>query len=46
MASPLPDLSGKVILITGAAKRVGRGIALRLAQEGARVAIHYHHSEA
>jgi NAD(P)-dependent dehydrogenase (short-subunit alcohol dehydrogenase family) len=46
MASPLPDLSGKVILVTGAAKRVGRGIALRLAQEGARVAIHYHHSEA
>ena len=46
MASPLPDLSGKVVLVTGAAKRVGRGIALRLAQEGARVAIHYHHSEA
>ena len=46
MASPLPDLSGKVILVTGAAKRVGRGIALRLAQEGARVAIHYHDSEA
>jgi NAD(P)-dependent dehydrogenase (short-subunit alcohol dehydrogenase family) len=46
MASPLPDLSGKVILVTGAAKRVGRGIALRLAQEGARVAIHYQDSEA
>jgi len=27
-------------------KRVGRGIALRLAREGARVAIHYHNSEA
>src|ERR1700684_1366410 len=35
-----------VALITGAAKRIGRGIALRLAQEGARVAIHYHRSEA
>jgi len=34
------------VLITGAAKRIGRGIALRLAAEGARVAIHYHRSEA
>lgn len=40
------SLAGKTILVTGAAKRVGRGIALRLAAEGARVAIHYHHSEA
>ena len=39
------ELSGKTILVTGAAKRIGRGIALRLAAEGARVAIHYHHSE-
>lgn len=39
-------LEGKVILVTGAAKRIGRGIALRLAQEGARVAIHYGTSEA
>ena len=46
MASPPPDLSGKVILVTGAARRIGRGIALRLAQEGARVAIHYGRSEA
>lgn len=38
-------LDGKVILVTGAAKRIGRGIALRLAQEGARVAIHYGSSE-
>src|SRR5579885_3234530 len=38
-------LDGKVILVTGAAKRIGRGIALRLAAEGARVAIHYHQSE-
>jgi len=40
------SLSGKVILVTGAAKRIGRGIALRLAKEGARVAIHYGSSEA
>ena len=39
------DLAGKVILVTGAAKRVGRGIALALAREGARVAIHYGTSE-
>jgi 3-oxoacyl-[acyl-carrier protein] reductase/pteridine reductase len=39
-------LSGKIILVTGAAKRIGRGIVLRLAQEGARVAIHYNRSEA
>jgi len=40
------SLQGKVVLVTGAAKRVGRGIALRLAEEGARVAIHYNRSEA
>ncbi|HLK67769.1 MAG TPA: SDR family oxidoreductase [Bryobacteraceae bacterium] len=39
------SLAGKVILVTGGAKRIGRGIALRLAREGARVAIHYQHSE-
>ena len=41
----MSDLNGKVILVTGAAKRVGRSIALRLAAEGARVAIHYSTSE-
>jgi len=46
MASPPSDLAGKVILVTGAARRIGRGIALRLAQEGARVGIHYGRSEA
>src|SRR5579871_4254728 len=47
MANPLSSgLAGKVVLVTGAAKRIGRGIALRLAEEGARVAIHYHGSEA
>ncbi len=45
MATVQSDLRGKVILVTGAAKRIGRGIALRLAEEGARVAIHYHRSE-
>lgn len=45
MANQPSNLSGKVILVTGAAKRIGRGIALRLAKEGARVAIHYNNSE-
>jgi NAD(P)-dependent dehydrogenase (short-subunit alcohol dehydrogenase family) len=40
------DLAGRVVLVTGAARRIGRGIALRLAAEGARVAIHYGRSEA
>jgi 3-oxoacyl-[acyl-carrier protein] reductase/pteridine reductase len=41
----MASLQSKVILVTGAARRIGRGIALRLAREGARVAIHYHQSE-
>jgi 3-oxoacyl-[acyl-carrier protein] reductase/pteridine reductase len=40
------SLEGKVVLVTGAAKRIGRSIALELAKEGARVAIHYSTSEA
>ncbi len=43
--SPSGTLHGKVILVTGAARRIGRGIALRLAAEGAQVAIHYGKSE-
>jgi NAD(P)-dependent dehydrogenase (short-subunit alcohol dehydrogenase family) len=35
----------KTVLVTGAAKRIGRGIALRLHQAGYRVAIHYRNSE-
>ena len=41
----MASLDGRVILVTGSAKRIGRGIALRLAQLGARVAIHYSGSE-
>src|SRR4051794_35246401 len=44
--SMLESLKGKVVLVTGAAKRIGRGIAVRLSNEGARVVIHYHRSEA
>ncbi|HYP05664.1 MAG TPA: SDR family oxidoreductase [Bryobacteraceae bacterium] len=39
------SLAGKTVLVTGGAKRVGRGIAERLAREGARVLIHYNRSE-
>src|SRR5438067_5922215 len=35
----------RTVLVTGAAKRIGRGIALRLVAAGFRVAIHYHTSE-
>lgn len=37
--------SDKTVLVTGGAKRIGRGIALRLFQAGYRVAIHYGSSE-
>ena len=37
-------LEGKVVLITGAAKRIGREIALNLARSGAHILIHYHTS--
>jgi 3-oxoacyl-[acyl-carrier protein] reductase/pteridine reductase len=39
------NVAGKVILVTGAARRIGRSIALALAAEGAQVAIHYNGSE-
>jgi NAD(P)-dependent dehydrogenase (short-subunit alcohol dehydrogenase family) len=40
----MANLQSKVILVTGAARRIGRDIALRLAREGATVAIHYNTS--
>ncbi|NEX63152.1 SDR family oxidoreductase [Noviherbaspirillum galbum] len=38
--------TGKGVLVTGAAKRIGRVIALALARRGWHVAVHYHRSAA
>src|SRR5437870_4262367 len=46
MATLFMDINGKVTLITGSAKRVGRAIALELARRGALIAVHYRSSEA
>lgn len=41
----MPSLEGKTILVTGAARRVGRLFALACAKAGADVIIHHAHSE-
>jgi len=41
----IPPLAGKTALVTGAAKRIGRAIALKLAAAGANVAISYRDSQ-
>ncbi|MGW9043992.1 SDR family NAD(P)-dependent oxidoreductase [Streptomyces lydicus] len=37
----LPDLTGQVVLVTGAAGGIGRGVALRFAAAGAAVVVHH-----
>jgi len=43
MSDPaLPDLTGTVVLVTGASGTVGSGIALRFAAAGSAVVVHHH----
>lgn len=46
MADSSVSLAGKTALVTGAAKRLGRVMALALAERGARVVVHHNRSEA
>jgi enoyl-[acyl-carrier protein] reductase III len=39
-------LRGKYAVVTGGSRGIGRGIALKLAEAGARVAVHYYQNEA
>ena len=44
MNQPFADFQNKVVLITGAAQRIGAEIARLLHQQGASIIIHYRHS--
>jgi len=46
MPAAAPALKDKVVLITGAARRIGAAMAQAFHAEGARVAVHYHRSAA
>jgi len=40
------SLNGKHALITGSSRGIGRGVALKLAEQGVRIAVHYFQNEA
>jgi len=40
------SLNEKYVLVTGSSRGIGKGIALKLAESGAKVAIHYYQNEA
>ena len=42
----IPDLAGKLVLITGASTGIGAAVARAFAQQGAKVAVHYNKSQA
>ena len=46
MPAAAPPLKDKVVLVTGAARRIGAEIAQAFHAEGAKVAVHYHRSAA
>jgi pteridine reductase len=46
MPAAVPALKNKVVLITGAARRIGAAMAQAFHAEGAKVAVHYHRSAA
>ena len=42
----MSKLKGKVAVVTGGSRDIGRAIAVKLAKEGAKVVVNYHNSEA